>query len=54
MPATESARLRRRLYNIYLLLIMVIECYYRQYQTQDQETWARGVLAQEMAALGLA
>ncbi len=32
---------RRALYNIYLFLIMIIECRYRQYETQDQEKWAR-------------
>jgi aminoglycoside phosphotransferase (APT) family kinase protein len=32
---------RRTLYNIYLFLIMVIECTYRKYPTQDQENWAR-------------
>jgi aminoglycoside phosphotransferase (APT) family kinase protein len=46
------ARARRRiLYNIYLYLIMVIECVYRQYETHDQENWARGRLAGELARL---
>jgi len=48
---SESKVCRRTLYNIYLYLIMVIECYYRQYETQDQENWARGRLVQELARL---
>jgi aminoglycoside phosphotransferase (APT) family kinase protein len=39
--ATESCKRRRLLYNIYLAMIMVIECYFRQYQTKDQENMAR-------------
>ncbi len=42
---------RRTLYNIYLFLIMVIECHYRQYETPDQENWARGRLVTELAQL---
>jgi fructosamine-3-kinase len=39
-----TAPLRRCLYNLYLNLIMVIECTYRQYPTPDFETWARNEL----------
>ncbi len=41
MPLSESQAIRRILYNIYLFLIMVIECTYRRYPTQDQENWSR-------------
>jgi hypothetical protein len=39
-PPRRSSQ-RRILYNIYLFLIMVIECYYREYETPDQENYAR-------------
>jgi len=51
MLETESQRRRRALYNIYLYLIMVIECYYRQYETHDQENWARRKLQNELRKL---
>jgi aminoglycoside phosphotransferase (APT) family kinase protein len=50
---TNSERIRRSLYNIYLFLIMVIECYYRNYPTKDQENWARDMLNQEFVKLGI-
>jgi fructosamine-3-kinase len=40
-PFTPTQEKRRTLYNIYLFLIMVIECTYRNYPTKDQENWAR-------------
>jgi aminoglycoside phosphotransferase (APT) family kinase protein len=46
-----SQATRRRLYNVYLFLIMVIECYFRKYPTQDQENWARGRLREELEQL---
>lgn len=46
-----GARERRILYNIYLYLIMIIECTYRQYETDDQERWARERLGEELARL---
>jgi aminoglycoside phosphotransferase (APT) family kinase protein len=46
-----GAAIRRCLYNIYLWLIMIVESSYRQYETKDQESWARGKLAAELAAL---
>ncbi|MEW5869503.1 MAG: hypothetical protein AB1894_09520 [Chloroflexota bacterium] len=49
--ATPGARIRRTLYNIYLWLIMIIECTYRQYETKDQESWARGKLIEEVERL---
>ena len=49
--ATPAARTRRSLYNVYLWLIMIIECTYRQYETKDQENWARQKLVDEMGNL---
>lgn len=47
-------RVRRRiLYNIYLFLIMVIECEYRDLQPRYQEPWARQRLAESLASLGI-
>ena len=45
------ARVHRSLYNVYLWLIMVIECTYRQYETKNQENWARQKLVDEMDIL---
>jgi aminoglycoside phosphotransferase (APT) family kinase protein len=50
-PFTPSQQMRRTLYNIYLYLIMVIECTYRNYPTHDQENWARAMLTAEVAKL---
>ncbi len=49
--AAPGAALRRTLYNLYLYLIMIIECTYRQYETSDQETWARRMLSVELEKL---
>lgn len=49
--ATPAARTRRCLYNVYLWLIMVIESTYRQFESKDQENWARSKLVEEMAKL---
>lgn len=46
-----SARIRRTLYNLYLYLIMVVECSYRHYKTDDQERWARQQLAADLDRL---
>lgn len=51
MLETPAQCTRRMLYNIYVYLIMVIECYYRLYPTQDQENWIRPKLAAELDAL---
>jgi aminoglycoside phosphotransferase (APT) family kinase protein len=53
MLQSESQQRRRALYNVYLYLIMIIECYYRRYETDKQETWARGQLDRELRGLGL-
>jgi aminoglycoside phosphotransferase (APT) family kinase protein len=49
--SVPDAATRKALYNLYLYLIMIIECTYRQYETQDQENWARGLLAAELEKL---
>jgi aminoglycoside phosphotransferase (APT) family kinase protein len=51
LPYTPSQTIRRGLYNTYLYLIMVIECTYRQYPSDDQETWARGMLERQLGEL---
>ena len=49
---TESEQVRRRLYNLYLLLIMVIETVYRGHTDSKQYDWARAQLIEAMAMLG--
>lgn len=44
---------RRKLYNLYLFLIMVIEAYYRDYVAAQITLWARGKLDETLQALGL-
>jgi aminoglycoside phosphotransferase (APT) family kinase protein len=51
--ATPDQRRRRLLYNAYLYLIMVIECAFRKYETQDQENWARPRLEETLSKLKL-
>lgn len=51
MLTTPAEQQRRLLYNIYLYLIMVIECTYRQYATPDQENWTRPQLTADLARL---
>jgi aminoglycoside phosphotransferase (APT) family kinase protein len=46
--AAPDGRMRRLLYNLYLHLIMVIECTYRRYPTPDQENWVRPILGAEL------
>lgn len=50
-PFTGSQQTRRTLYNVYLFLIMVIECTFRHYPTHDQENWARIRLNEELNQL---
>jgi aminoglycoside phosphotransferase (APT) family kinase protein len=52
-PFAPAQEIRRSLYNVYLFLIMVIECTYRNYPTQDQENWARIKLTEELNKLTL-
>ncbi len=49
--SSPASQMRRLLYNIYLHLIMVIECTYRHFPTPDQENWARPILTRELASL---
>jgi aminoglycoside phosphotransferase (APT) family kinase protein len=53
MLQTEAQRQRKLLYKVYLYLIMVIECSYRQYQSDRQEKWTRPRLEAELRNLGL-
>jgi aminoglycoside phosphotransferase (APT) family kinase protein len=48
---TEAQKTRRLLYDLYLYLIMVIECAYRRYPTDDQEVWSRGKLGETIQGL---
>lgn len=48
---SPDQKVRRMLYNTYLWLIMIIETYYRRFETKDQENWARGRLDQELQNL---
>lgn len=49
---SDSERLRRRLYNLYLALVMVIETVYRGHTDTKQYDWARERLTETMALLG--
>jgi aminoglycoside phosphotransferase (APT) family kinase protein len=51
-PATDSERTRRRLYNLYLVLIMVIETVYRGHTKPTQYDWARLRLSEAIATFG--
>jgi aminoglycoside phosphotransferase (APT) family kinase protein len=51
MLDTPAKQTRRLLYNLYLWLIMVIECYYREYENDNQEKWARGQLERDLERL---
>jgi aminoglycoside phosphotransferase (APT) family kinase protein len=48
---SPNAQIRRTLYNIYLWLIMLIECTYRQYETADQANWVRPKLIADLQRL---
>lgn len=49
---TDAERGRRRLYSLYLILIMVIETKYRGHDTPTQYDWARERLTELMEAFG--
>ncbi|MFD7812817.1 phosphotransferase family protein [Streptomyces sp. NPDC059785] len=49
---TETQRVRRRLYCLHLMLIMVIETVYRGHTDSKQYDWARPRLDEAMALLG--
>jgi hypothetical protein len=49
--AGPAASIRCLLYDIYLYSIMVIECTYRRFPTDDQHRWAYEHLTGALAAL---
>jgi len=49
---TKDERVRRRLYCLYLVLVMVIETVYRGHADTRQYDFARGQLTETMARLG--
>jgi hypothetical protein len=51
-PLTETEGVRRRLYCLHLVLVMVIETVYRGHTDTGQYDWARGQLTEIMALLG--
>ena len=48
---TSKARRRRMLYNVYFYLVLIIECPFRKYDTNDQENWARPRLEEALNQL---
>lgn len=51
MLSTLNQQKRHALYDIYLFLIMIIECYYRKYDNDRQENWAREKFKSELEIL---
>jgi aminoglycoside phosphotransferase (APT) family kinase protein len=51
-PLTETEQVRRRLYCLHLMLIMVTETVYRGHADPWEYDWARGQLTETMALLG--
>ena len=51
-PLTEDEQTRRRLYNLHLMLIMVIETVYRGHTSSSQYDFGRAALDTVMASLG--
>lgn len=51
-PLDENARRRRRLYSLYLILIMIIETRYRGHRDTRQYDWAREQLTDLMGEYG--
>jgi len=49
--ATPNQKRRRILYNLYLYLIIIIEHFYRQYETDDLLRWGRECLWEELGWL---
>ncbi len=52
-PLTDDELRRRRLYTLYLMLIMVIETRYRGHDTPDAYDWARSRLDELMGGFGI-
>ncbi|MBC9712761.1 aminoglycoside phosphotransferase family protein [Streptomyces sp. TRM66268-LWL] len=51
-PLTEPERIRRRLYNLHLALVLCIETTYRAYSDDGHYDWACGHLRETVALLG--
>ncbi len=51
MLTTINQQTRHTLYDVYLFLIMIVECYYRKYENNQQENWAREKLKGELEIL---
>jgi hypothetical protein len=51
-PLTPAEAVRRRLYTLHLLLIMVIETVYRGHTEPSRYGWAKARLAEVMAGFG--
>ena len=50
LPETEGEKARRRLYDLYLFLIMVIETTYRRFEPNNQIKWSYPLLEKFLAA----
>ena len=50
--STAGERARRRLYDLYLCLILVIETYYRRYEPNDQLEWSYPLLERFLGEYG--
>ena len=48
---TEDEIIRRCLYSIYLYVILIVECPYRQYESDRQSNWAKDMLLAEIHKL---
>lgn len=48
---TPNQKFRRAAYDLYLDLIMVVECYYREYNNEGHEKWCRWMFEREMNTL---
>lgn len=48
---SESQQRRALWYDIYLMLLVSLECEYRQYETMDMYYWASGVLSEQIGQL---
>ncbi len=51
MLATPNQVRRRTVYDAYLFLIMIVECYFRHYPTNDQENWSRSSIKELLKKL---
>jgi aminoglycoside phosphotransferase (APT) family kinase protein len=51
-PFTSAERIRRRLYNLHLVLVQIIETTFRAHTSTERYDWARERLSEAMAILG--